>query len=245
MLKKSILKIYDFIFPKDSIARFRLYSEYLWFFFPDPIDKFLLNYSETYKEIKFIQIGANDGASFDPVYKFVKKYNWSGILIEPLQPYFDELKRNYEKLKNRKLYFEHCAISDQSGTGPIYYISNLSGKEKDYEVLKAVSSFNRVHVRGYIENRKKLEVKSVEVAFKTLDEIIDEYHFEDLNILIIDAEGYDFEIIKTINFDKIRPEVILYEHIHLPEKDREMCLSLLGSYEYHYFEDGINTLAYR
>ena len=35
------------------------------------------------KEIFFIQIGANDGKSTDPLYRFVTELGWSGILVEP------------------------------------------------------------------------------------------------------------------------------------------------------------------
>ena len=33
----------------------------------------------------FIQIGSNDGRFGDPIRKNIKKYNWSGILIEPIK----------------------------------------------------------------------------------------------------------------------------------------------------------------
>jgi len=244
LFRKSILRIYNFIFPKDSITRARLYSRFLWKYFPDPVDKFLIEFSEKNKSIKFIQVGANDGISFDPVYKFVKKYNWSGVLIEPLQPYFDELKRNYFKIKNHNLYFEKCAISKYFGNETIYFISNLTGKEKDYEVLKAISSFNRNHVLRYIGGRKTLEIKSAEITVTTLEDIIEKYHYHDFNILIIDTEGFDFEIIKTINFKEIKPDIILYEHIHLSEDERKTCMKLLKLNGYKSFEDGINTLAY-
>jgi hypothetical protein len=35
-------------------------------------------------KVRFIQIGANDGIKNDPVHAFIKKYYWTGILVEPI-----------------------------------------------------------------------------------------------------------------------------------------------------------------
>jgi tRNA G26 N,N-dimethylase Trm1 len=34
----------------------------------------------------------------------------------------------------------------------------------------------------------------------------------DINLLVIDTEGYDFQILKEIDLDKISPKVIHFEH---------------------------------
>ena len=49
------------------------------------------------KGMFIIQIGANDGKIDDPIYEFVTNYpqKVSGILIEPVKDYFEELKTNY------------------------------------------------------------------------------------------------------------------------------------------------------
>ena len=39
----------------------------------------------------FVQVVANDGKRFDPINKYVVQYQWRGIVIEPIQEYFDEL----------------------------------------------------------------------------------------------------------------------------------------------------------
>src|SRR6266481_6003650 len=54
------------------------------------------------KDLFFIQIGANDGVSNDPLYKFVIEYGWAGILVEPLPQVFEVLRRNYADKPNLK-----------------------------------------------------------------------------------------------------------------------------------------------
>jgi lysophospholipase L1-like esterase len=57
-------------------------------FFLSLLEAFLRKNNEMF----FIQIGANDGKSFDPIYQFVtnNSKNVRGILLEPLADYFEE-----------------------------------------------------------------------------------------------------------------------------------------------------------
>lgn len=43
----------------------------------------------------FIQIGANNGVYRDPIYEYIKKYQWKEIPVEPIVKYFRELENNY------------------------------------------------------------------------------------------------------------------------------------------------------
>ena len=69
------------VFKYDTL--FNLY--YRYFYKPkDVLSSFLNNLSKSKKgKIFFIQIGANDGQWNDPIYKFIRRDRWSGILIEP------------------------------------------------------------------------------------------------------------------------------------------------------------------
>ncbi|MCK5467407.1 MAG: hypothetical protein KAI99_02830, partial [Cyclobacteriaceae bacterium] len=69
-LKKQILSIYNFLLPKDSRLRRNLYNKYLWHIFPDILDAHLQKLTKGETGIKFIEIGANDGISWDPLFKF-------------------------------------------------------------------------------------------------------------------------------------------------------------------------------
>lgn len=44
----------------------------------------LAELEERLDNVFFIQVGANDGKSFDPIYDAVKTYGWSGVVMEPL-----------------------------------------------------------------------------------------------------------------------------------------------------------------
>lgn len=58
-----------------------------------------LNFPED-SSFSFVQVGANDGISFDFLYSFVTKRKAAvGIAIEPVREYFEELKSNYSDCK--------------------------------------------------------------------------------------------------------------------------------------------------
>jgi hypothetical protein len=41
----------------------------------------------------FVQIGANNGQRFDPIYELVTRHKLAGLAIEPLPDLFEELKK--------------------------------------------------------------------------------------------------------------------------------------------------------
>src|SRR5262245_2272082 len=76
----------------------------------------------------FVNIGANDGVSNDPVYPFLREYGWRGIAVEPLTPRFEELQRNYAPFPGVAL--ERAAIAPQPR--PFYYLSAGAGYERTW-----------------------------------------------------------------------------------------------------------------
>ena len=68
----------------------------------------------------FIQIGAFDGISGDPIHHLVRKYGWEGILVEPRAEACAALERNYEGCEG--LRFVRAAIGAESGARTLYSI---------------------------------------------------------------------------------------------------------------------------
>ena len=55
-----------------------------------------------------------------------------------------------------------------------------------------------------------------------------------VDILHIDAEGYDHKIILSTDFDKLipKPKYILYEHKNIPVGKKKLVIKHLGKYGY-------------
>ena len=60
------------------------------------------------------------------------------------------------------------------------------------------------------------------------------YEINKLDLLQIDAEGYDFELLKIFPFSKVTPRIIHFEHLHLNETDRDASLKFLHNLGYYF-----------
>jgi len=194
------------------------------------------------KDFFFIQIGSNDGKLGDPIHEYIIKYNWHGILIEPVRYIFNKLLRTYEKQKN--LIFENIAISNENQIRIFYRLKeNKNGLPILYEQLGSFLPEIVLKHKKFIPNIENYILKE-KVNCITFNYLIQKYNVKKLDLLHIDAEGYDYEIIKSIDFTKIKPKMILYEHIHLSSKDKKQCQEFLKNKGYFFLIEPFNILAY-
>jgi len=205
----------------------------------------------------FIQIGANDGKTADHIYKFILKYNLSGILVEPQEDAFEKLKNNYSGCS--KLTFVNAAISDKDGFQELFVV-----KEQYREIFDRISrygatgkaSFLKDHIKKNIINKfgrekffKEKDINSYidkkivpTLSFKTL---ISKYNVKNFDLLMIDVEGYDFEILKQINFNKFKPNLINYENKNLKVEEQVKCIKILRENSYSLFNHCSDTCAFK
>src|ERR1044072_1354923 len=72
------------------------------------------------QDVFFVQIGAYDGRTSDPLYQYVTKYNWRGIAVEPQPHYFAKLEEAYSGLPDLEL--RNVAVAERRETRPLYAI---------------------------------------------------------------------------------------------------------------------------
>jgi hypothetical protein len=65
----------------------------------------------------------------------------------------------------------------------------------------------------------------------------------DINLLVCDAEGHDFEILTSSFKDDIEPDVVFFEVVHMSRGERNTLRSLLQQRGYSYVEDLKDCLA--
>ena len=81
------------------------------------------------------------------------------------------------------------------------------------------------------------------VRCETLASVLERHRVSHIDILIIDVEGYDYHVIRQIDFNRYRPAIILYEHVHLGT-DANAARSLLLQNGYHLINCGVlDTMA--
>jgi FkbM family methyltransferase len=190
----------------------------------------------------FIQIGANDGVSNDPLHKFVKRFNLEGILLEPLPEVFGLLERNYAGQPNLKLI--NAALSETDGQRTIYSISMDSST---FQKAHQFTSFRKEQVLSQTEWVPDVSSRIVERQVRAMSfaSLLKEVNGRTVDILQIDTEGYDANIIRMIDFNELRPQAICYEHVHMSKTEQEEIVTLLSAQGYQLSRDNLDTVAYR
>lgn len=190
----------------------------------------------------FVQIGANDGVMDDPLREFVLASRWRGVLVEPVPYLFERLRQNYSARPG--LAFANVAIATQSGRMPFYYLRESSNDAGVPDWHVGLGSFSRDVVLKHADVIPDIESRLVaqEVACCTFDDLCREHGIERLDVLHIDTEGYDFEILKTVDFGKYRPRLVVYERHHLNEATRQACRQYMRSHGYEGIEEGLDAI---
>jgi len=216
----------------------------------DPTFDYLNTFSKSHnRKVNFVQIGANDGLRNDPIREFIIRDCWKGILIEPLPIAFNLLINNYSYIHNPDLIFVNAAVSSIDQENLTFYsfkekyLTKLSFEEKMDMLRKA--SFIRKHVEAFIGDKDPDDViQEIEVPCLKFNSLLKQYwgNKKVLDLLVIDAEGYEPDIIKSIDYTDIRPSVIFFESHHLGV-EKERLFHFLEKKGYSLKEIGGDTVA--
>jgi FkbM family methyltransferase len=168
-------------------------------------DKFLEeNVFKGYKNGVFFDVGAHDGISINNTLFFEKTHNWSGVNIEPIGEVYNKLVINRPNSLNIKV-----AICDTDGEKEFIlakgYSEMISGLKNNYD-SRHIDRLNR-ELKQYGGSSQNIIVKT-----KKIETICDENNIKHINYLSIDVEGAEFDVIKSINFDKVFIDVIGFEN---------------------------------
>jgi FkbM family methyltransferase len=191
------------------------------------------------KRINFIQVGANDGYSTDPIQPFIKSGFWAGLMIEPNPIAFKKLEDVYASAGQLKLL--NCAVGRAEGNADFFACrdphTNLSSfdkatilKHKDWAVSKGLPDPEDC-------------IERISVSVRTLESLCTENKMKQLDVLVIDAEGSDCDVISSLNIKERKPRVIYFEHVHCPTDDTKQLKELLIASGYRLIFDGYNVLA--
>lgn len=138
----------------------------------------------------FIDIGANHPIKCNNTY-LLELNNWTGLAIEP-QNHLRALWPNIRK------------------TTCLDYVIGPENKEVQFiegqdneDGLSGIKNFNKVS-----ENKQKEIIKEQ----KRLEQILDEYNIIDIDYLSIDVEGYEMNVLESIDFNKVNIKVINIEN---------------------------------
>jgi FkbM family methyltransferase len=189
------------------------------------------------KALQFVQIGANDGVFGDPLRRYITRFPWRGILVEPQPAVFDKLRSNYQGEKDR-LAFENIAISNHTGQITMY---GPSGKEADTGGFETTVVSVDAAVAGKQLKKRKGQLKAFTVPCLTLNELLEKYELTSWDILQIDVEGHEFKILSTLDLSRFSPLLIQFECGHLSPADLDGIVRYLAKADYRIMYGGIQS----
>lgn len=191
--------------------------------------------------IFFVQIGAMDGVSNDPIHDLVKAHGWRGILVEPMRDHFERLQQTYAGCPG--LIFENAAIAEYTGAGTMYRIPTETMVEHNLPrwTLEASSFF--MDRTALASESIKPHVTQEPVRCIRLNDLLVHHDVKSIDVLQLDAEGSDFKILRQLNFERFRPAIINMEIVNLPNSELAKCKQLLDKHRYLYSKTGYDLLA--
>jgi FkbM family methyltransferase len=222
----------------------------------------VLAWLSTRESFSIVQIGAYIGdTGNDPLYVFLQQAlparpRDTVVLVEPVAEYFHELQKAYASLPRVRL--ERIAIAEADGERAFYRLGvdpTLYGDPDWLAQLGSLHPTRMTHMwdryeRGVMEASGVtadlqtfwLDHRIVEhVHCTTLHHLLTRHSITELDLLQIDAEGYDYEILRTIDFTRIQPRFINYERVLL-DNDEPACRAMLIDAGYVLFDWGQDTL---
>ncbi len=220
--------------------------------FIDLLDLIIRDYQRRHGELFFVQIGAHDGSSADPIRALVQEHHFSGILVEPQPQAFKTLLENYRH--EPQLQFENAVISDRDGVATLYAVkegvADLPFWLSQSASLDRTVVRNALHYWRYAKQLKALPddldsmIQEIQLPALTVSTLLAKHQIQKVDLLVIDTMGFDFQILKMFPFQQLKPAIIQFEHNLLSPVDQQACFQLLANQGYSLAKFTVDTIAY-
>jgi len=192
----------------------------------------------------FVKVGANDGITGDPFGdSLLINAPWQGLLIEPVPYCVERLASIYNN--RQRFQIEQIAIGRTPGTARFYYVSqaaktSLPDLPEWYDQL---GSFDRQHIMKHFGGKIEPFILTMDIQVDSLANVLRKHGITEITLLHIDTEGYDLEVLHSLDLSEFHPECIMVEHRHLVPDDRSAMIAILKSNGYIVRDTGYDFFA--
>ena len=160
-----------------------------------------------------VVIGAHSGVWLKSL--FEEYQNKNILLVEPVPYNIALLKENTAKYKNISI--ETSAVSEKNQIKKFYYVKPDAVKKLGKHWASGIGSFDKQHILNHKYKRfmvSDTDIEEVDVQYLTFSDLIEKYSISSIDLLQIDVEGAEFEILNSIDFEKIEIKKIIFEFKH-------------------------------
>lgn len=147
---------------------------------------------------KFLDIGTNDPISCSNTYLLYKK-GATGVLVEPI-PYLQE---RIHKARPKDTLLKGVITDHKKGKSK-FYINKLDS-------LSSLIQEQAEKYKKTYNEKNSINVQEIDIELFPINDILKKYFKNGIDLLSIDAEGYDIQILKAIDTTIYRPKIIILE----------------------------------
>ena len=189
---------------------------------------------ESGPELTFIQVGAFDGITQDPLRKYIDRCGWRGVLVEPQARAANQLRELYRG--NDRIVILQAALDRESGSRTLFTVESQSAPAW----AGGLASFRPETIVKHSDLIPGLDtmIREDTVDCITFDKVLGCLPYERIDLLQIDTEGADGYVLSLFPFDRAQPAIIHWEVKHLSKPQREDCLDRLAGFGYRFALSG-------
>lgn len=154
--------------------------------------------------VNFVQVGANNGIDNDHIHPFIDR-NWSGYRLEPVGEYYQQLLGNNNSSSVIPI---NIGIGSSDGSALIFRPEYSDGDDSDWK--NGIASLDPNHHEK--SGVSKSEIIQEEIQLLTWASFCKKYDICDLDLLVTDTEGFDYNILCQVLAYGVMPKVIISEH---------------------------------
>jgi FkbM family methyltransferase len=181
-------------------------------------------------QLSFVQIGANDGRSGDPLRGVIPRHALTGLFVEPQADPFERLQERYGNVPD--LRFAQVAITEVDG--PVTLFTDPS----------RTTLGTLTPDRNIMRDRSASSV-GVTVDGRTFGSLVAEFGLGDFDMLQLDTEGFDYKILRQVPLNAHRVSIVNMEYFCLPVSERLAAGLLLEEAGFALFFGRMDVLAVR
>jgi FkbM family methyltransferase len=194
---------------------------------------FLYSQNIPFDKCSYLDIGANHAIELSNTYYFYRQ-NSRGVLVEANPLLIPELKL----YRSEDIIINKC-IDIQSDKNINFYVLNSDG----------LSTAKKDTIDELISKDSQIKINNVyQINTVSVNDLMEKYFIDAPTILSIDIEGMEIEVLKSIDFEKFRPLVVVLEmipyDIKLPigQKNMEILDFMVKRGYIEYAFTGINSI---
>ena len=165
------------------------------------------------KDFGLVVIGAHFGVWLN---KKISDYKNSNILLVEPVPYNYKILQNEFKV-NKNILICTNAIFSENLKKSFYFVKEKSITKLGKHWASGIGSFDKQHILNHKSKRFEIQdhdIEKIEIDFISFENLIKKYEIDSIDNLQIDVEGAEYEILKSIDFNKISINSIQFESKH-------------------------------